>query len=398
MTPDKPRIALMLDLRWPYKRHTEVYSGAQTYAKEHGWFTVIDEFPHRTLGRPSSDGGPYTGIIARANGPLARVALQKRVPVVNVWPSSPVRHKLPGVFPDSTATGQLLAEHLMSRGFRGFATITSSESVDNELEVAEFNRVVQAAGFETDSVLIPQTPEADYMQWRTTERLLNQAMDRWKPPIGVYVGQEMTGRMVVQLCQQRGWNVPGDVAIIAGKNQEALCEQPRPTLTSVEIGYDEIGYRAAALLDELMAGGEPPSQPIRIPPRGLIVRESTDFYAVKHDIVAAALAYISSHSHRTIGPEDVASAVGVETRTLQNYFQKTIQRPIATEIRRVRIERAKRELIQSDRPLDAIARDVGFGGIQRLCDVFRREMGISPNEFRKQRQPRRIENPIHPSK
>jgi hypothetical protein len=43
---------------------------------------------------------------------------------------------------------------------------------------------------------------------------------------------------------------------------------------------------------------------------------------------------------------------------LQNYFRKAIQRPIAAEIRRVRIERAKRELAQSDRTLDAIARDV----------------------------------------
>src|SRR4051812_17633509 len=51
------------------------------------------------------------------------------------------------------------------------------------------------------------------------------------------------------------------------------------------------------------------------------------------------------------------AAAGAETRTLQNYFRKTTQRPIATEIRRVRIERAKRELAQSDRTLDAIARD-----------------------------------------
>ncbi len=102
--------------------------------------------------------------------------------------------------------------------------------------------------------------------------------------------------------------------------------------------------------------------------------------------MAATLAYIAANSHRRIGPDDVSDAVGAETRTLQNYFRATIQRPVATEIRRVRIERAKRELIQSDRALDAIARDVGFGTIQRLYEVFRRELGISPGEYRKQRQ------------
>ena len=191
---------------------------------------------------------------------------------------------------------------------------------------------------------------------------------------------------MVQSSHRRGWRIPEDVAIIAGKNQETLCEQPRPSLTSVEIGYDRIGYAAAELLDRLMAGAAPPAEPIRLAPHGLVVRESTDFFAVEDDVVAAALAYIAANSHRRIGPDDVARAVGVETRTLQNYFRKTLQRPIATEIRRVRIERAKRELAQSDRPLAAIARDVGFGTIQRLYEVFRRELGITPGEYRKQRQ------------
>jgi LacI family transcriptional regulator len=211
-------------------------------------------------------------------------------------------------------------------------------------------------------------------------------MDEWQSPIGVYVGQEACGRLVVQAGHRRGWRIPEDVAIVAGKNQETLCEQPRPSLTSIEIGYARIGYAAAELLDRLMAGQPPPAAPIRLSPHGLVVRESTDFFAVEDPTVAAALTFVSANSHRRIGPDDVAAAVGVETRTLQNYFQRTIQRPIATEIRRVRIERAKRELAQSDRTLATIARAVGFGTIQRLHEVFRRELGIAPGEYRLQRQ------------
>jgi LacI family transcriptional regulator len=47
------------------------------------------------------------------------------------------------------------------------------------------------------------------------------------------------------MCRQQGWRVPHDVAIIAGMNEESLCEHPRPSLTSVELGYDRIGYEAA---------------------------------------------------------------------------------------------------------------------------------------------------------
>ena len=376
----------MLDLQWPYKRHSEIFAGVQRYAEGQGWASIIDEFAHDTLRRKRAASERYDGVVARANHPLARRAAKLGVPVVNVWPSSPARHLLPGVFPDSTATGRLVAEHLLARGFRSFATLTSPKNVDNELEVAEFTRLVRDAGFGCSSAYIPQDPHRDLAHWRKTVRLIDRAMGGWVPPIGVYVGQEVYGRLVVQAGHRRGWRIPQDVAIVAGKNQESLCERPRPSLTSIEIGYDRIGYAAAELLGRLMAGDAPPPEPIRLIPHGLVVRESTDFYAVNNEAVAAALAFIAANSHRRIGPDDVAAAVGTETRTLQNYFRYTIQRPIATEIRRVRLERAKRELSQSDRPLDAIARDVGFGNIQRLYEVFRRELGVAPGEYRYRRQ------------
>ncbi len=214
-------------------------------------------------------------------------------------------------------------------------------------------------------------------------------MAGWEPPVGVYVGQEVCGRLVVQAGHRRGWRVPEDVAVVAGKNEETLCEHPRPSLTSVEVGYDRIGYAAAELLDRLMAGHAPPAAPARVPPHGLVVRESTDFFAVDDPVVAAALAFIAANCHRRIGPVDVAAAVGAGTRTLQNYFRAAIQRPVATEIRRVRVERAKRELAVGDRPLAAVARAVGFGTVQRLYEVFLREVGISPGRYRQQRQPGR---------
>ena len=88
----KPRrVALMLDLQWPYKRHSEIFAGVQRYAEEQGWVSIIDEFAHDTLRRKRSASERYDGIVARANHPLARRAAKLGVPVVNVWPSSPAR-------------------------------------------------------------------------------------------------------------------------------------------------------------------------------------------------------------------------------------------------------------------------------------------------------------------
>jgi len=382
------RVALMLDLQWPYKRHAGIFAGTQQYAEEHGWISIIDEFVHNTLPARRGAKVPYDGIIARANRRLVARAARLGVPLVNVWQSSPARHLVQGVYPDSKAVGGLVAEHLLARGFRNFATLTAFSNVDQETEMREVVRVVGEAGFSCLSQRIPQNPRQDYGHWLKTQRLITKWMDGWVHPIGVYVGGEWEGRMVAQECHRRGWRVPADVAIIAGKNEEHLCEHPRPSLTSMEIGYERIGYEAARLLDRWMQGATPPSEPIRIPPNGLVVRQSTDFLAVDNVLVAAAMRFISTNSQHPIGPDDVAKAISVETRTLQNHFRRVIDRPIAAEIRRLRIERAKRELAHSDRRLSEIARDTGFGESIRMCEVFRREVGMTPSEYREQRQDR----------
>ena len=44
-TPEKPRrVAFMLDLEWPYKRHAGIFAGTQQYAEEQGWESTIDEY------------------------------------------------------------------------------------------------------------------------------------------------------------------------------------------------------------------------------------------------------------------------------------------------------------------------------------------------------------------
>ena len=376
----------MLDLQWPYKRHADLFAGTQQYAESQNWQTIIDEFAHSALPDRLGKRVPYDGVIARANQPLAERASRLGIPVVNVWASSPVRNLLPGVFLDSTIVGGLCAEHLLARGFRRFATLTSPRNFAHSLEVEEFVRVVEEVGFSSSTGFVTQTPWRDVAHWRETEQSIARWMESWQPPIGVYVAMEGVARMVAQACQQRGWRVPADVAIIAGQNEETFCEHPRPSLTSMEMGYERVGYEAASLLDGLMNGDPPPTSPILLPPEGLVVRDSTDFFAVEDELVASALRFISAGSHRRIGPDDVARAVKAETRTLQNRFRKYLGRPIATEIRRVRIERAKREIAQSKRPLSEIARDVGFGEAMRMYEVFRRELGVTPSEYRRQRQ------------
>ena len=103
-------------------------------------------------------------------------------------------------------------------------------------------------------------------------------------------------------------------------------------------------------------------------------------------VPAAALEFIAANSHRPIGINDVARAIVAEPKTLQRRFRKVLDCPIAKEICRVRIERAKRGLTHGDQSMSAIARGAGFGTRDRMYVVFQREEGISPSDYRKHRQ------------
>jgi len=248
-----------------------------------------------------------------------------------------------------------------------------------------FNRVVRRAGCQNVIAKLPREASANLSNWRKTERRLASWFNEFEPPLGVWAGSDSDGWVITQFCHERGWNVPRDVALIAGFNEPLYCEQNSPTLTSAELGYSRIGYEAGRLLEHLMDGESPPAAPILLPSAGLIVRESTDFMTASDPLIAAALAYIASHSHLPIGPDDVSQAVSVGRRTLERRFIKHLARPIAAEIRRVRIERAKRELTQSGRSLAQIAHDVGFGPPESMQQVFVREVGLTPSEYRAQR-------------
>ena len=150
--PKLRRVALMLELESPYKRHAGTFAGAVKYAQEQGWEIAIDEFaddmlPARTEKSNQAKTAPYDGMIARATRKLAQRAARSGLPVVNVWFNSPVWKSLPSVVPDWSAIGRLRVEHLLARGFRRFATLTCEDDSAQELELSAFVSRLDELGY-----------------------------------------------------------------------------------------------------------------------------------------------------------------------------------------------------------------------------------------------------------
>jgi LacI family transcriptional regulator len=193
---------------------------------------------------------------------------------------------------------------------------------------------------------------------------------------------------VAEACHRRGLKIPTDVALVGAHNEPLICANPEPTLSSIEFGFERIGYRAAELLDSLLDGAAPPAEPIRIAPVELIVRQSTDAFAVDHPVVMSALSFIAKQAHTAISVDEVADHAATTRRTLARLFQRNLGESVHQTITNVRLERVKRELIETDETLKFIAHRCGFRDAVHLCKVFQREEDCSPSEFREARRRR----------
>jgi len=385
---DLRRVGLMFEMRWPYRRHLDLFVGAQRYAAEHGgWECVVDEFAHASLRRSSRRNRPYDGLLARATHELARQARRLRIPLVNVWFNSPACD-VPGVFCDFAATGRLAAEHLLARGFHRFACLAARRDRVHGEQLAAFHAEIDAAGGACRCIKSTHSHDRSANAWHAFGRMVDRWIDGWSPPIGVFVAfNDVTGRYVANACRARGLRIPDDVALIAGLNEPVLFEHPQPSITSIEVAYEGVGYEAARLLDGLMDGGAAPKGPLLLPPVGVVARDSTDFMAVDDALVDAAIRFIAGHSHQRIAVADVVRAVHASRRTLERRFGACLGRPVAAEIRRLRIERAKRHLAGGQLAIKTVAVRCGFANAQRLSEAFRRSEGLAPREYRRRMLP-----------
>ena len=383
---NKPkRVAISLEVEWGYKRHQEVYAGCQRYADEAGWDCSMHPAPEREINRvPGSR--PYDGMIARTTTELAEATSKAGIPIVNVWMNTPVKD-LPSVFPDFQAAGRMAAEHLLTRGFRQFGYLGFDRDLDARLQFDGFREIIKREGYNLSSCRFARTSIAGKAHgWESFVRDLENWVDTWKTPIGIFAGQDLTCRYLIDVCRSKGLHVSQELAIVGRGNEAVICDSPSPTLTSIDMGYGQMGYRAAAMLDDLMQGRKPPVEPALVLPAELVPRQSTDAYAADDPLVARALRFMAEHSHEPIQVKHAAMEEATPRRTLKRRSQVSVGRTIAAEIARLRVERAKRRLVETDDSMKVVALDSGFRNADHFYKVFTRIEGTPPTAYRESHQ------------
>jgi LacI family transcriptional regulator len=360
-----------------------VFAGMAAYAVEHGPWRFVPVQAPITLMRDSLERHSAHGAIVRiVTRRMMHLLHDAGIPVVNLGQMDDV--ELPTVALDDVEVGRVAARHLLKEPSRTLAYCGVPWLWYSERRYVGFRETVMDAKREFHWF----AGEPHFAPGPTHRTMEDARLDDWlrrlPKPLGVMACDDARARQVLEACHRAGLRVPDEVAVVGAGNDPLICEMTDPPLSSVALAAERVGYEAARLLSHLMEGPPEPAPLKIIPPVGMVTRFSTRETTTHDADVAQAIDYIRDHVQEGITVDDVLRAIPLSRRTLEMRFRSAVGRSPAEEIRRVRIDRAKRLLVDTDADMDGVAQGSGFSSANQLCETFRREAGVSPTRFRKQ--------------
>ncbi|WP_253701747.1 response regulator [Bacillus sp. FJAT-27445] len=102
-------------------------------------------------------------------------------------------------------------------------------------------------------------------------------------------------------------------------------------------------------------------------------------------LINRALNYINNHYHEKISLEDVAQNLHLSKHYLCNVFKKATGENMSLYINNLRIEKAKRLLLESDGRAKEIFEEVGYSNQQYFSRVFKKITGMTIMEYKEQK-------------
>jgi LacI family transcriptional regulator len=350
--------------------------GIIDYAREYGPWEFVTNWGSKATQNLWESFQHCDGMIAVAHARelLDRLENQPKPVVLAVQVDS----SLPQIYPDDPAVGKKAATYFAGRGYRDVAFIGYDGVHFSDDRRDALRDAARRAGLVCH--VFAGHP------WVDTD-LRDRWLNELPKPVGLLCCNAQVAHGILNVLWDLGLVVPEDLAVLGVDDDPLLCELSSPPLSVIDHGAYEIGYRAAEMLDAMLAGGDRPGEPVAVQPGRVIERQSTDAYALKNPAMIRAVRRIRTEACNGLTVADVVRHAGTSRRTLEQGFRRELGRGIWQEIVRVRVERARDLLRQTDLPTPDVAARSGFSSASKLADVFRRTVGQTPTEFRRARRP-----------
>jgi len=204
-------------------------------------------------------------------------------------------------------------------------------------------------------------------------------------PCGIFAVNDDIGGEVLEACDQAGVEVPDEVSVLSVDNDETICENTKPTLSSIAPDFVQGGSRAAKLLDDLMRAKVSESCEETFGVTRTVFRESTRSLVAGvayGDIVTKAAEYIRRRGPEGASVADIVAELKCSRRLLELRFREAKGKSLLEALHDEIFNRACDLLRKGAKPtvLPGL-----LGGISRLTleRIFLAHAGKSVCDWRK---------------
>jgi LacI family transcriptional regulator len=286
---------------------------------------------------------------------------------------------IPCVVTDDQGIGELAAKHFREKYYQSFAYVGSLALPFGRSRLQAFAQAVAPEPVRvlelTDSVPIDQR-----------QRELRRDLESLPPQTAVFCANDVFARMVLTALQSSRRKVPDDLVLLGVDADEMVSLSCPLDLSSVDSNPEGIGAQALELLGRMMSkkGSVPKNTVIRVEPSGIFEGSSTDALATSDERVLKANGLLRLHAcDPAYSIDDLARNVGCSRRSLELRFAEVTGTGIAHHLWKFRLDRARELLRTTSLTLGNIAEQSGFVSPFHFSEKFKKEMGVTPGQFRK---------------
>ena len=229
--------------------------------------------------------------------------------------------------------------------------------------------------FQAGSDCDPITRRGELAKW----------LRKLEKPAAVMAADDAVAQEVLQACKSARLSVPSDVAVLGVDDEELICENAEPRISSIRPDFIRAGREAADALEKMMYGKRAACPASTVVIRGvneIVLRASTPTEKSSGPLVQKALAFIERNASSGIGVRDVLAHLKVSRSLMDLRFREVRGESVLTCITAARLKELKRLLRETDDPIESITRRLGWTSPNYPKNLFKRHFGMSMHEWR----------------
>ena len=282
---------------------------------------------------------------------------------------------------DEEKIGAVGAEHLLSLGrFASFGFVHCPEKRNRLTSVSRkrgFRKALARHGYACRSF-----DRAD------DGAALTQWLRSLPKPAGILAGHDRAAKAVLEACLRSGLKVPEKASVLGIDNDVLLCESAHPSLSSIHIDPESLGFAAASALARHFRRRTAGTQGRQIVSTRIKVveRDSTHHVAPAAHLIEKAVAYIDAHKESAIAVKDVVAHLGVSRRLIDLRFRQYAGETVLQAITRARLDAASARIAKSSGSISQAIRPLDFPDVSWFSALFKRRFGLSPAAWRRKQQ------------